>query len=170
MNSKTKNIILVVGFIILLMVSYRFAISKTLKLKSEYKSLILEEKVLQEMPKQLELLHQKQRYYDSILNRFELSGSSLQNNLLKTINSYAKEHQLKVVSFFEPHLLSQDDFTIKTYGFTLEGNFEAIQNLVYILEQHTKFGEIVNLHFEKKKNLKTGKFYLQAKILLRSFG
>ncbi len=35
--------------------------------------------------------------------------------------------------------------------------------------QQTKFGEIINLHLEKKINFKTGKKYLQASVLLRSF-
>jgi len=58
---------------------------------------------------------------------------------------------------------------IKTYEFVLEGDYNSINQLIYKLEQQTKFGEVISLHFEKKKNFRTGKHYLQARILLKSF-
>ena len=57
-----------------------------------------------------------------------------------------------MVSFLEPHILIIDDLTIKTYEFVIEGGFNDINDLIYQLEQKTKFGEVINLHFEKKKN------------------
>jgi len=90
--------------------------------------------------------------------------------LLKTINLFAEDNDLKVTAFLESHVINLDDLTIKTYQFTLEGGYNAILKLMHKLEQETKFGEIINLHFEKKTNFKTGKDYLQAKVLLKSFG
>ena len=75
----------------------------------------------------------------------------------------------KVVNFLEPHETIQNDLTVKTYGFTLEGDYNAILRLAHKLEQETKLGEIINLHFEKKKNFRSWKYYLQAKVLLKSF-
>jgi hypothetical protein len=121
-------------------------------------------------PKKLSLLKQKEVYYDSLLTKYKLDGSSIQNNLLKVINAHAKTNGIKVVSFLEPHVITKNDLIIKTYDFTLEGRYNAINQLIYQLEQHTKFGEIISLHFEKKKNFRTGRYYLQARVLLKSFG
>ena len=121
-------------------------------------------------PKQLALLKQKEIYYDSLLTRFQIDESSVQNNLLKVINSFATHNKLKVVSFLEPHLIKTNDLVVKTYDFTLEGDYNTINQLIYLLEQETKFGEVISLHFEKKKNYRTGRFYLQARVLLKSFG
>jgi hypothetical protein len=170
MTSKTKNIGLILGFIIVLILSYQLAISKTFNLKKEYNDLKHQETLFENTPKQLSLLRQKEKYYDSLLTKYQLNGSSIQNNLLKTINTFAELNNLKVSGFLEPHVLKQNDLIIKTYQFTLEGNFNAILKLTYKLEQQTKFGEIINLHFEKKKNFRTGKYYLKAFVLLKSFG
>jgi Tfp pilus assembly protein PilO len=170
MTSKTKNILLLSGFFLTLIVCYRFAISNTLELKKQYKNLKQQEVFFNNTPKQLSLLKQKHRYYDSILSKYQLNGSSVQNSLLKTINEFATNNNLKVITFIEPHVIKQNDLTIKTYEFTVEGNFNAIIKLTHKLEQQTKLGEIINLHFEKKKNFRTGKYYLQTKILLKSFG
>ena len=170
MTKKTKNILLVLGFLLTLIICYQLAIVKTIELNTEYKGLKHQESFFKNTPKQVSILKQKERYYDSLLTKLQLNGSSIQNNLLKTINRYAELNNLKLISFLEPHTILKNDLTIKTYNFTLEGNYNNIINLIYQLEQKTKFGEVINLHFEKKKNFRTGKHYLQAKVLLKSFG
>ena len=169
MTNKTKNILLVAGFIIILILSYQLAIINTLNLKKEYNELKKEEVLFKNTPQQLSLLKQKQKYYDSLLTKYQIQGGSIQNNLLKTINSFSN-NKLKVVSFLEPHKSKNNDLTIKTYQFTIEGDYNSILELIHHLEQKTKFGEILNLHFEKKQNFKTGKHYLQASMLLKSYG
>ena len=170
MTNKTKNILLLLGFVVALVLCYQLAFSKTMALKANYTDLKHQEVLFENTPKQWSLLKQKQQYYDSILNKYQRNGTSLQNNLLQTITSFAESHKLKVSSFLEPHVYDQNDIKIKTYQFTLEGNYNAILKLMHKLEQETKFGEIINIHFEKKKNFRTGKYYLEASVLLKSFG
>tara|TARA_R110002050_G_scaffold137538_3_gene261161 strand:+ start:6877 stop:7389 length:513 start_codon:yes stop_codon:yes gene_type:complete len=170
MNKKQKNIALIIGFVIALVLCYQLAISNTLQQKEQYNTLKAQELLFKNAPKQLSLLKQKEVYYDSLLSKYQLDGSSIQNNLLKVINTFANHNNLKVVSFLEPHVISKNDLTINTYEFILEGNYNAIIQLIHQLEQKTKFGEVINLHFEKKKNFRSGTFYLQVTILLQSFG
>lgn len=170
MTSKNKNIVLVVGFFLALIVAYNYAISNTLKERKSYITLKKQELLFKNAPKQLSVLKQKEKHYDSLLVAYKLNGHSIQNNLLKTINNFASANNLKVLDFLEPHTIKKEDLIVKTYQFTLEGPYNAIVKLIYELEQETKFGEIINLHFEKKKNFRTGRYYLQAKVLLRSFG
>ncbi len=170
MNSKSKNIVLIIGFLVLIVLCYNFAISRTLKLKQELNALTIEEQHLKNAPKQLSLLKQKEKYYDSILGKYQINGSSIQNNLLKTITSFADTHNIKIVSFLEPHSIEKDNFSIKTYRFSIEGDYNSILNLIYFLEQKTRYGEIINLHFEKQKDFRKNTSYLQAHVLLKSFG
>ena len=170
MTKKQKNIALIIGFILALIICYQLAINKTLDQKEQFIAMSKEAVLFKNAPKQLSLLKQKEVYYDSLLSKYQLDGSSIQNNLLKIINRFADDNNLKVISFLEPHIIENDDLVIKTYEFVLEGDYNSINKLIYQLEQQTKFGEIINLHFEKKKNFRTGKYYLQSKILLRSFG
>lgn len=170
MSNKTKNIFVIGGFVLALILCYQLAISKTVALRKEYRDLKQQEILFEGTPKQVSLLKQKEIYYDSLLSRYQLHGSSVQNNLLKTINTFADSTNLKVVSFLEPHIMHSNDLNISTYQFTLEGDFNAILKLIHQLEQGTKFGEIINLHFEKKTNFRTGTFYLKAHVLLKSFG
>ena len=170
MTKKQKNILLIIGFLVSLYICHQLAISKTLEQKRQYNGLTKEVLLSKNAPKQLLLLKQKEVYYDSLLTKYQLDGSSIQNNLLKVINAYAEINNVKVISFIEPHITTKNDLIVKTYDFTLEGSYNDINQLIYQLEQKTKFGEIINLNFEKKKNFRTGRYYLQTRVLLKSFG
>ncbi|WP_298760662.1 hypothetical protein [uncultured Psychroserpens sp.] len=170
MTQKTKNSILVCSFILLIIIAYKFAFSNTINAKQEFNALKTKAVAFDNLPSQLASLKQKQKYYDSLLTTYQLKENSIQNSILKTLNTYADSTNLKVTNFIEPHQTKQNDLTINTYQFTLEGNYNSIIKLIHLLEQHTKFGEVINLDFQKKKNYKTGKYYLQAHVLLRSFG
>jgi len=169
MNSKQQLIILLIGVLVSAIVCYQFAVSKTVVLKEQYTHLKQQEVLFKNTPKQLTLVKKKQMYYDSILTKYQLNGNSVQNSLLQNITVYAKSNQLKVIDFIEPHISNINEVMVKTYQFTLEGDYNKTISLIHKLEQETKFGEIINLHFEKEKNYRTGKHYLQAKVLLKSF-
>lgn len=170
MTSKSKNIALACGFVLALVVCYQLAISKTLSIYKTYNKLKNEELLFGNTPRQLSILKQKAKYYDSILEVNKIKGNSIQNNLLEMMSDYAKNNEVKIISFVEPHLEIQNDLKISAYQFSLEGEYNDLIKLVHKLEQETRFGEIINLHFEKKKNFKTGKYYLITSVLLKSFG
>lgn len=170
MTIKTKNIILITGFLLGLILSYQLAISKTVIIKKEYNILKHEETLFENTPQQVSMLQQKQHYYDALLSKYQLNGGSVQNSLLKTINTFADSANIKVISFLEPHVILNEDLKISTYQFSLEGDFNALLKLIHKLEQGTKFGEITHLAFEKKTNFRTGQVFLQARIFLKSFG
>ncbi|WP_040278305.1 hypothetical protein [Psychroserpens damuponensis] len=170
MKQKTKNIYLICSFVLLLIIAYKFSFSNTIEAKNDYNLLAQETSAFDNMPMQLAILKQKEKYYDSLLTIYKLKDNSIQNSLLKTINSYADAKNIKISNFIEPHQIEQGDSKINTYQFTLEGDYNTIITLIHQLEQNTKFGEVINLNFEKKKNYKTGRFYLEADVLLSSFG
>ncbi len=169
MSSKTKNRVLISGFILALFFSYQLAIKNTLNEKSRYNQLKNEETIFQNIPKQLLSLNKKKEYYDSLLAKYQLGETSLQNNLLKNINKNAQELNLKVIDFNEPHIAEKNKLKINTYKITLEGSFNNITQLIYRLEQKTRFGELVNVHYIKQKNYRTRKEYLQATMMLQSY-
>lgn len=170
MTNRTKHLLLLIGFFLTLIVSYQLAISKTVDLNREFSLLKRQEASFGDSSKKVSLLKQKERYYNDLLSKYQLNGISIQNNLLKTINTFADSTHLKVISFLEPHVIIKNDLKINTYQFTLEGDFNSILKLIHFLEQSTKFGEITNLHFEKKMDFKKGVPYLQAYVLLKNFG
>lgn len=168
MNSLRKKNILVIGIFIVLILSYHLAIKNTFNLHSEFKNLQKEQLVSRQVPKQLAVLKRKDFVYDSILKKMNLNSSSIENDLLRNINTEVKIRNLKLISFNKPHIFIDKKITSTTQSFTLEGDFTNILKLIYKIEQGSRFGKIIHLTFEKKKNYKTNKYHLQATVYLQT--
>lgn len=167
MTIQQKNKMLVAGFVGVLILGYFLSITETLKLKQNYDTLKTQEALFSNIPQRLHVLNQKEHYYDSLLTHYQITETSLQNNLLKTIERYAQDHNLKVVSFDEPHIVNENNKKTNSYTFSVSGNFKAILGLAYQLEQRNKFGMIASLEFEKTKNYRTGKVSLEGQFILQ---
>lgn len=169
MNSKRKNIVLVVTSILILFICYKYAIKKTIDYKREYQLLKNQETLFNDLPKQFGILNEKNKYYDSLLTKFQISETSIQNNLLKTINKAASDLKVKVIDFKEPHVFIENGTRRNSYSFSIEGSFESILKMIHQLEQKTKFGEVMNVKMEKNKRPRSRKEYLQAEIMVVNY-
>ena len=165
MDGKRKNIVLVCVLALLFYLSYVLAIKNTLALKSEYNTLKEESLQVKEIPKKFAVLGQKERQLESVLKRMSLGNTSLQNNLLKTLNSQADLNNLFIIGFKEPHKVVENDNAIITYEFTVEGNFTNILKTINNLENKGSFGEVIHVKFLKPQRRKKA---LQATILIKS--
>ncbi|GAA4276410.1 hypothetical protein [Aquimarina mytili] len=169
MEQRTKNILLVAGLLCMLVIAYYYGFAKTFAISDELNTLENQKEEYQEAPIQLAALTKKEKQLDVILAKNNVEGSSLQHNLLKTLNVLSDSTHVKVVAFEEPHQFI-DETTKKgtiTYDFTLQGGYKALIEVIYVLEQKYSFGNIVQVDFEKKKNFRTGARYLQCRVLLQ---
>ena len=169
MSLKQRNILFVFGFLFLIWIAYTFSFSKTIEASQSYTKLKHQDELFTSASQNLNSLHQQVEYYNFVLNNYQISAkNSFQNNLLNSLNEYSKTHKLKIINFKNPHQFHLNDNSIQeTYIFTVESDFKSIVNLIYMLEQYHKFGEIVSANFEKKKDFKTNLEYLQCEIYLQ---
>lgn len=168
MSLKQKNIILIIGFIVLLWIAYQLSFSKTIELKKQHYKLKEEALLFENSAQKLVQLQKENQYYDSILKSKRIStDKSFQNNLLSTINSFADSTNIKVVSFQNPHVFQQENTQILTYSFTLRGNFNQITQLIYQLEQRYKLGKVISVNYLKKRDYRRRFNYLECTILLQ---
>lgn len=167
MNSKSKFFVLIAGAASLLVLSYFGAISKTLAIKKKYSALKKEAFLYKDISKQLQVFSKKEVYYDSILSTMNLTDTSLENNLLKTLNTQAQKEQLKLKNFNTPHIFLKDQSQYISYNFTLEGNYTNILKLLHKIEKSSTFGEIIHVDFNQETNFRTRRKFLTAKVLVQ---
>ncbi len=168
MSRKNKNIILLISFIAALWVTYIFAISISIDARKEYYKLQTQKKGMTNMPHRLNYLEQQKKYLDSLLRKNNIkTESTFQNNLLQHIETYTNRHDLKIVSFNEPHQFINDHDIIKTYSFSVKGIYTNILQLIHNLEQNGNYGNLISINFEKTKNYKLNKTFLECEILLQ---
>ncbi len=168
MNPRTKNIILVIGFILSVAIAYNLAFSKTFALKERINKLEMKTNSLGNIAIIAANLEQREQFVDSILSLNNMKGNSVQNNLLEFLNAKSESEDFTISDFNEPHTFSQDGATITSYRFSLEGSYDEIEQVFYSLEQEYNFGQIAHVHFEKKKDYRKGKDYLECFVIVES--
>lgn len=169
MQQKTKNILLVLGFIVMLFLAFKLGISKTLELKREVVLLESEVTTSSTIKTSLDAINQKERMLDSILVKNNIKNISVQNNLLAFLNTESQNSIITISSFREPHTFTEEDYSITSYQFSLKGDFYNILDIAYALEQNYNLGNIVHLSFNKKMDYRKRREFLEVDFLLESF-
>lgn len=169
MKQTTKNSILIIGFLLAVLFAYQFSFSKTLETKSRLDSLKLQIDQSKLGSQNILGLRSKETYLDSIIENNRNESTSLQNNLLNILNKNSLEYSFKIINFKEPHFgVSPDSTHITSFQFTLEGKYKDLEELLYKLENEHSLGSLSHISFEKKKDYRLNKTFLQCSMILQN--
>ncbi len=166
MQLNKKNKLLVLGVLVMSLLCYFLAVKKTMLLREEYNLLSEKDKLAQNLGVKLATLAKKEQNLNSQFNQLNLGATSIQNNLLRVLNEQSLTYGVKIIEFNAPHVVQANNTESKTHIFTLEGSYTAILSLIHELEKRGSFGRVIHLNFEKKKDYRNRKAYLQATVFL----
>ena len=169
MTQKNKNILLIVGFILSLFISYKLAISKTIETKVSLAILEKQTITFDNIARLSANLKQREKFADSILIKNNIKNTSIQNNLLEFLNNEHEDDLFTITNFKEPHHSVKENVISTFYQFTLKGDFKTLLEVIFKLEQQYNFGKISHVSFEKKRNYRKRKDYLECFIVVESF-
>lgn len=167
MKLNRKNKLLVLGIVLTLYLCYSLAIKKTINYYNEYKTqkeLIVN---LNNNPKLLNSLIVREKQIDKWLIKNDYASDSFQNELLKQLNNYSSNHNLKIVDFKEPHQLTENETQINSYSFSVEGSFIKVLGLINSIENNSNLGFIKHFSTTKKMNFKTNEEYIITNIIVQ---
>lgn len=150
----------------MLFLSYQLALKKTLLVYKNYSENLAKKEQVSNVPKQLAMLTQKERAIDEQLKKLNVEESSLQSNLLKTLNRESELNNVKIIDFNAPHHFKNERKEIETFIFDLEGSYIDVLKTINSIENNGSLGSITHFKMEKLKNYRTKKTYLQAKVFL----
>lgn len=167
MNKQQKYWLYIIGFLAMCFLIYNFSIKKTAQVRKQYLELINEKAILDNATQKGNYLVQKNKYLDSLLSSNNLSlSNTFQQILFQKITQFSEDKELDIIEFNEPHVLKQKSTNTETYSFELKGDFNNILKLINHIERH-QLGELISVNYQKKKNYRTNRSYLTAKIFLR---
>lgn len=168
MTLNKKNKFLLAGFVIMLMVCYRFAFRQTLSYRSTY---LKQTAVIQENSQKSQLLPLLKKKDIELTQQIRAYSAidtlSFQNELLKTISTKAMQNSLKIKAFNEPHIMMDKGIKITSYDFVLEGGFNPTLALINDIENIGTLGVVKHISFQKKMNYKNNTFYLLTEVILQ---
>lgn len=170
MNSKQRNIALVIGFVVMLFISYQFAIRRTLELGVKIEKLEKDKTLLDNAEAEIQQLTLEGRYLDSILKSNDLSiENTFQQTLLIKVTQCTDKHNLKLIAADEPHSFVSDGTNLLTYEIEVRGSFRNLMLFANEMEQQ-RLAKLSSLQFLKKRNYRTRRDYLVGKLIVQRFG
>ncbi len=168
MTQRNKNILLILGFALLLILSYRMAFSKTLASRNQVRALEEETTTFGNLSGLSATLNAREHFADSILQKNNIKSNSIQNNLLDVLNASAEERNFVISEFNEPHIYTENGVSVTSYRFTLKGAFNDMQQVLFDLEQRYNYGKVVHVNFNRKRDYRKRKDYLLCTVILES--
>ena len=166
MKLSTRNKILLGGLVLTFILGYHLAIKKTLALRDEFLVSQSQYELAMGIPEQLQQLTTREKQIESKFETLNLGTSSLQNDLIRFLNSVATDHKVKILELRAPHIFQGDNAVSKTYTLKFEGDFNDVLHVIHALEQNGGFGAVSHFALEKHKNYRTGKSRLEALVFL----
>lgn len=169
MKQSTKNVLLIAGFFLILVVAYQYSFSKTLEIKRELDELNMQVAQNSGSVPNINSLKGKEIYLDSIIAKNRTEDTSLQNSLLKALNEHSELWSYKIISFKEPHvqIAENGQNKITSFQFVLQGEYKNLEEILYKLENDYSFGSLSNINLERKKDYRLNKNFLQCDILIQ---
>lgn len=166
-SSKTNLILLALGFVVVLLISYPLTVKKTVELKDDYKKKRQRLESVKNADKLINTLLQENKFLDSILKVNDLQvNASFQQLLLNKITKYIQENSgVKLTSLSSPHKFESKQIK-ETYIIEVQGGFSALLTFLHYLENQ-RLGEVTSITYIKNKNYRKNTFELSLKIYLQ---
>ncbi len=167
MNGKQKNIALLIGFIVMLFISYQLSFKKTLDLRKTQERLSKELSLLDNANDQMINLQVQNKQLEKVLLSNNVSlNQSFEQALFEKITDLSKKHRLQIVSFDKPHEYESDGANLLSYTIEVQGDFRNLMLFSSELEQ-MRMGKLASTSFLKKRNYRTQRNELNCKIILQ---
>lgn len=150
-SNKHKFFGLVAGLLVVSLVAYALALSKTMDERKKY--VALNEKVhdLSSLNTELQRWRSLNAELDSKLGgEFVLSG--FQESLLASVGQFCQTKDLTLSDFSEPFEGQEGAYTIETIIITIQGRYKPLLELVHHMENQFKGGKVASVSFYKEKN------------------
>lgn len=167
MEAKKKNIGLIVGFLLMLLLSYQFSIKKTFELKDKIEKLSKDKELLSNAEVKINRLQFQNQSLDSVLQSNDVSvDQSFEQNLVQKITKLKKLHKIELISYEKPHSFESEGAKMLSYSIEVKGDFRQLMLFTSALEKQ-RLGEFSSVGIEKKKNYRTGRNELFCKLVLQ---
>jgi hypothetical protein len=154
---QRKLYLLLGGFVLFFLIAYRLSIKPTLDLKDNCQT-AEEQLILAEGSSQkIQYLKKRLLELDQTIGTNISEGIDFQDLLLEEVSAYCKKHQLVFRDMQQTYKYQKGNYQIETNIFAVEGSFKPLLKLIYNLETNYNTGQIISIHFESKKDLKTKK-------------
>lgn len=165
---KKKNQLLLAGGILFLLFAWFMAFKPTFSLYANCNALELQLSEVADAPIHTAMLQKKLTEMDQMLGNRQLTDTNTQQALLNLITHYCQSNKIVLREFPRTVTKQDNDYTVETNVFTVEGSFSKLLGLAYVLEQKERIGKVASVLFHTRKDVRTKVLSLTASIYIQN--
>lgn len=163
---KQKNRVMIIGAVVFAWVAYSVSVKDTLIAYNDCNELEIKMQLASDAPAKIKEIETHLAEIEKLsINDDKVST---QQKLLNFVSGYCQNNNIVLKEFPKTSLQEKNGLTIETNVFIAEGNFGKLLNLLYLLEQKNRLGQIASVDFSSKKDFKTQKIALTTKVFLQN--
>ena len=168
LNYKKKCLFLFSGFLVFIILGYRFSFSDTFEVMGQIKEKQQKLDWLKEKEKELPALKAKMKEFEKAYSKND--STSVRDKLTAYISDFAEKNSCLVTEIPKNSFFTNDKLNVQTNSFTVKGNYFNLLSLLYIIENEHKYvSKIMSARFFSIKDLQTKKKNLYLTMITQSF-
>lgn len=165
---STKNKLLIAGAFTLLYLIYVFALKKTVDVYTEYEGSKDKIELIANAPQRTGELEKELQEINARIGTHQLPGIKTRQLLLELVSNYCQKNKAVLREFPDSETMEKEGLLVETNRFTVEGNYNTLVKLVYLMEQEYKIGRVASVKYQLKKDFKTQKMALTATMYIQN--
>ncbi|MBL7884741.1 MAG: hypothetical protein JNL69_11775 [Bacteroidia bacterium] len=167
LSYKKKNQLLLLIAVSMMLIIYNFAIKRTIEVIKSVNAGSEQLEIASNAPQAAEQLKKELKLIDSKIGTLNPKELNNEQALLELVTEYCQSQKAILREFPKTTIHEQGELIIETNNFLVQGNFNTLLNLVYILEQKSKLGKISSVKYQLKKDFKSKEMILTASIYIQ---
>lgn len=164
---KQKFGAIIIGFIILLLASYKKTFRHAIAAKKQLNIVENKLRISSNSYDDIAQLKNEIITLDNIIGGNKINPELVQQSLLDFITR--SNINVNIVSIEDVHMFSADKFLIHTNQIELEGAYSSLIKLLYAIEREFKDSRVISSQLYSKKNYRTNTTKLLLKIILQNY-
>jgi len=164
---KQKFLALLAIAVLLGLAAYKRSFKLTIDAYNEYHELSEQLYEIKSSSSTVQELDTEIRFLDNLLGKENMESVLVQQEILNFVTN--KSTGVNVFDVAEVHEASDNKFIIHTNQLIIEGSFEELLKIIYEFEKKFPYSRVVNTSFFKKKDFKTRRIKLYAKIIFQNY-
>ncbi len=164
---KQKFLIVIGGFVLLSLASYKKSFKQVLMAKKELNHVETKLELTQGSFDQIYNLKSEIDMLDNIIGGHTSNPEKVQQEILDFVSK--DKFKVNLVSIEDVHLFSDSEFLIYTNQMELQGSYHDLMHLLHEIEKNFKVSKVVSTNFYSKKNYRTNTNNLYLRIILQNY-
>jgi len=164
---KNQYRLLVVAVILMTLLVYRLALSKTISIYHLKNELVQRSAEIQDAPQRIAGLKSQIGEFESLISGNTNDTTETRNKIMSYASRFCNDNNLVLSGFLPPVDIDRNSFILETNILEIEGGFSKILHLVYNLEKEWKPGKVVSVRFFTKEDIRTKNIKLYAHVYIQ---